>query len=377
MLSSWPTELHVPVRLLGAAVSFGPRLSLSNLQPAHERHDRPPGGALCVRPAVELSTSDSARQQSVALPYQPALIHRSATLSSSSALSGAPASAAAGQLPSSPPPASRLDSLPIRPASTSSAQTAATQTPSRSSHPHQAAIAVPTQEEEELPHSAARPAGVVTPTGRRRLRSSSPGSPASGGSSSAEIELHRTDQIAGVSSSSLIVEADSRREGALPTSLGPPASKRRKRSHRQSRDGDRSMHSNGSTSAEATARGSADAASSSPRKQLHHRNGSSSANGGSTGMLPRDEAMASNGVGNGREHGNGDGNNGSGAMAGPSSSRGFYPIYPGSQIDQQELVRLTLQCLQDAGYPSVPEQHSRPSLPAQSTVIRLCDEQRR
>lgn len=28
----------------------------------------------------------------------------------------------------------------------------------------------------------------------------------------------------------------------------------------------------------------------------------------------------------------------------------FNPIYPGSLIDREELVRLTLQCLQDAGY---------------------------
>lgn len=34
----------------------------------------------------------------------------------------------------------------------------------------------------------------------------------------------------------------------------------------------------------------------------------------------------------------------------PSTSS-FKPIYPGSQIDRAELVRLTLQCLQDAGYP--------------------------
>lgn len=64
-------------------------------------------------------------------------------------------------------------------------------------------------------------------------------------------------------------------------------------------------------------------------------------------MFSGDEAMASNGVGNGLGHASND----NGAMAGPSSGRGFYPIYPGSQIDQQELVRLTLQCLQDAGYP--------------------------
>lgn len=34
-----------------------------------------------------------------------------------------------------------------------------------------------------------------------------------------------------------------------------------------------------------------------------------------------------------------------------ASTSTFRPIYPGSQIDRQELVRLTLQCLQDAGYP--------------------------
>ena len=34
-----------------------------------------------------------------------------------------------------------------------------------------------------------------------------------------------------------------------------------------------------------------------------------------------------------------------------TSASAFQPIYPGSQIDRQELVRLALQCLQDANYP--------------------------
>lgn len=38
------------------------------------------------------------------------------------------------------------------------------------------------------------------------------------------------------------------------------------------------------------------------------------------------------------------------ASAASSSSSEFQPIYAGSQIDRQELVRLALQCLQDAGY---------------------------
>lgn len=67
--------------------------------------------------------------------------------------------------------------------------------------------------------------------------------------------------------------------------------------------------------------------------------------------------------------------NGNGAVAGPSSPgkrrssanghtnghSGFSPLYPGSQIDRQELVRLTLQCLQDAGYDRAAEALSKES----------------
>ena len=59
-----------------------------------------------------------------------------------------------------------------------------------------------------------------------------------------------------------------------------------------------------------------------------------------------------NGHGGGFKGAGTDANGHTGAFAGPSSpfSPRFDPIYPGSQIDREELVRLTLQCLQDTGY---------------------------
>ena len=105
----------------------------------------------------------------------------------------------------------------------------------------------------------------------------------------------------------------------------PPSTsrtKRRKRDHQHQSSTLADMHSSN---------GSGEASTS-------YSNGSTSSNGVAAGPSS---------PGKQRSHANGH----NGTLSSSSASNGFQPIYPGSQIDREELVRLALQCLQDANYP--------------------------
>lgn len=182
-----------------------------------------------------------------------------------------------------------------------------------------------------LPHIA-----VITPTSpsiihqQQQLRRTHSTAGLSDSEGEQDTDHHQDDNISSGAVSQLPISAHTSTTTA--TSLSPPHQGQRRVKRRRHRSTHHSSHSIKTASA------------SSSSSTMHS---GSSLNGSSCNDLAGDNPHTKLPPSNGHHrqyH-----NDNTVINPTPSTSRGQM-IYPGSQIQREELVRLTLQCLQDAGY---------------------------